>query len=338
MEGKRRPGTGKSTLADVAKLVGVSAMTVSRALRAPEKVSDQLRQRIQQVIAELGYVPNLAASALASASSRLITLVVPSLKTPGCAVIFHTLQQVLLPQGYNILLSEADHSNSSGSDLIETLLAYNPAAIVQYNFDNSPGAQKVLLNAGVPVVEIGGVNKNPIGISVGCDYANAIKTLVSEMIHQGYRNIGLLCSHDEQNIFQQMLTGWNTAMLAVNRSPHRVVSTPLPPTFTTGHSLLPEILLTWPELDLLICTADDVACGAILACHSIGVAVPQQLAIAGIGGSELAAICSPTLTTVAVAYKEMASLAAEHLLALLKGNTVADISTIPARLIKRAST
>ncbi|WP_437616620.1 LacI family DNA-binding transcriptional regulator [Erwinia sp. V71] len=134
MEGKRRPGTGKSTLADVAKRVGVSAMTVSRALRAPEKVSDSLREKIQQVIAELGYVPNLAASALASASSRLITLVVPSLKTPGCSVIYHTLQQQLLPQGYNILLSEADNANSRGSELIETLLAYNPAAIVQGGF------------------------------------------------------------------------------------------------------------------------------------------------------------------------------------------------------------
>lgn len=338
MEGKRRPGTGKSTLADVAKRVGVSAMTVSRALRAPEKVSDALREKIQQVIAELGYVPNLAASALASASSRLITLVVPSLKTPGCSVIYHTLQQQLLPEGYNILLSEADNAHSRGSELIETLLAYNPAAIVQYHFDNSPAAHKILANAAIPVVEIGGMNRAPIGISVGCDYAGAVKTLVQELIASGYRNPGLLCSHDQQSIFQQMLTGWNSAMLSANLSPHRVVSTPLPPTFTTGHSLLPEILLTWPELDLLICTADDVACGAILACHNQGIAVPQQLAIAGIGGSELAAICSPALTTMSITWQDMATRAAENLLALLKGQQVDEISTTAARLVKRAST
>lgn len=75
---KRRKNTGKITLAEVAKLVGVSTMTVSRALRMPEKVNPELRTRIEAAVSELGYVPNLQARNLASADSSLVMGVVPS--------------------------------------------------------------------------------------------------------------------------------------------------------------------------------------------------------------------------------------------------------------------
>ncbi|RCJ54988.1 LacI family DNA-binding transcriptional regulator, partial [Klebsiella pneumoniae] len=67
--GKKRRSTGRVTLADVAQLAGVGTMTVSRALRTPEQVSDKLREKIEAAVSELGYLPNLAASSLASASS-----------------------------------------------------------------------------------------------------------------------------------------------------------------------------------------------------------------------------------------------------------------------------
>ncbi|MEX0337367.1 LacI family DNA-binding transcriptional regulator, partial [Vibrio tubiashii] len=68
-EPRKRRSTGKVTLADVAKKAGVGSMTVSRALRTPDLVSDKLREKIQQVVDELGYIPNKAAGALASAES-----------------------------------------------------------------------------------------------------------------------------------------------------------------------------------------------------------------------------------------------------------------------------
>lgn len=62
---RKRRSTGKVTIADVAQLAGVGTMTVSRALRTPEQVSDKLREKIEAAVHELGYMPNLAASALA---------------------------------------------------------------------------------------------------------------------------------------------------------------------------------------------------------------------------------------------------------------------------------
>ncbi|WP_413734044.1 LacI family DNA-binding transcriptional regulator [Sodalis sp. RH21] len=338
MKVKQRRNTGKSTLADVAAMAGVSTMTASRALREPEKVSPKLREKIEAAVSELGYVTNLAASTLASASSRLVTMVVPSLTTPGCAIISESLQSVLRPRGYDVMLAEDHYAAARGANLIAMLLSYNPAAMVQYNFDNSVESQRLLVNAGIPVLEIGGVIPSPIMMSVGANYGLAIKQLINALAIQGFRHIALLCAAHEHTIHQQILSGWHSAMLSLNQSPHRVISSSLPPDFSTGKKLLPEILLTWPELDMLICTADEVACGAIAACHASGISVPAQLAVAGLGGSTVAEICSPALTTVAVPYREMGTLAGKHVWSALEGKDVEECVTLETRLMMRAST
>lgn len=106
---RKRRSTGKVTIADVAQLAGVGTMTVSRALRTPEQVSDKLREKIEAAVNELGYMPNLTASALASASSHTIAMVVPNLAEAGCTEMFAGLQHVLQPAGYQIILAESRH-------------------------------------------------------------------------------------------------------------------------------------------------------------------------------------------------------------------------------------
>lgn len=127
---KKRRSTGRVTLADVAQLAGVGSMTVSRALRTPEQVSDKLREKIEEAVSQLGYLPNQAASSLASASSNTIAMIVPSLSESGCAEMFAGLQKVLQPAGYQIMLAESQHRIEREEKLLETLLSYNLAAAI----------------------------------------------------------------------------------------------------------------------------------------------------------------------------------------------------------------
>ncbi len=76
---RKRRGTGRVTLQEVANFAGVGTMTVSRALRTPEQVSDKLREKIEQAVEELGYIPNRTAGALASGHSHTVAVLVPSL-------------------------------------------------------------------------------------------------------------------------------------------------------------------------------------------------------------------------------------------------------------------
>ncbi|MEN3752056.1 LacI family DNA-binding transcriptional regulator [Mangrovibacter sp. SLW1] len=334
---RKRRSTGKVTLADVAQLAGVGTMTVSRALRTPDQVSDKLREKINAAINELGYLPNLAASALASASSYTIAMVVPNLAESGCTEMFAGLQQVLQPAGYQIMLAESRHRLEQEEKLLETLLASNLAAAILLSVEHSDNVRTWLGNAGIPVIEIGATRADPIDMNIGIDNVAAMLELTSMLIERGYQNIGLLCANQEQWIFQQHLQGWYKAMLRHHISPNRVINAAAAPTFSTGSAQLPEFLLAWPELDALVCVSDELACGALYECQRRRIKVPDDLAIVGFGDSDVAKVCQPPLTTLSVPHREIGIEAGKALLARLNGETQPSQKPIKSTLCMRES-
>ena len=315
---RKRRSTGKVTIADVAQLAGVGTMTVSRALRTPEQVSDKLREKIEAAVNELGYMPNLTASALASASSHTIAMVVPNLAEAGCTEMFAGLQHVLQPAGYQIILAESRHRLEQEEKLLETLLASNIAAAILLSVEHNSTVRHLLKNASIPVIEIGAIRTDPIDINIGIDNVAAMFELTDMLVQRGYQNIGLLCADQEQWIFQQHLQGWYKAMLRHHMSPNRVINAALPPVFSTGASQLPEFLLAWPELDALVCVSDELACGVLYECQRRRIKVPDELAVVGFGDSDVSKVCQPSLTTMAVPHRKIGLEAGNVLLERIK--------------------
>ncbi|MFK9078860.1 LacI family DNA-binding transcriptional regulator [Escherichia coli] len=315
---RKRRSTGKVTIADVAQLAGVGTMTVSRALRTPEQVSDKLREKIEAAVNELGYMPNLTASALASASSHTIAMVVPKLAEAGCTEMFAGLQHVLQPAGYQIILAESRHRLEQEEKLLETLLASNIAAAILLSVEHNSTVRHLLKNASIPVIEIGAIRTDPIDINIGIDNVAAMFELTDMLVQRGYQNIGLLCANQEQWIFQQHLQGWYKAMLRHHMSPNRVINAALPPVFSTGASQLPEFLLAWPELDALVCVSDELACGVLYECQRRRIKVPDELAVVGFGDSDVSKVCQPSLTTMAVPHRKIGLEAGNVLLERIK--------------------
>ncbi|AFJ46349.1 LacI family DNA-binding transcriptional regulator [Shimwellia blattae] len=334
---RKRRSTGKVTLADVARMAGVGTMTVSRALRTPEQVSGKLREKINAAVAALGYMPNLAASALASASSWTIAMVVPNLAEAGCAEMFAGLQHILQPAGYQIMLAESCHRLDQEEALLETLLASNIAAAVMLSVDHSATVRHWLENAAIPVMEIGAIRDQPIDMNIGIDNVAAMSELTTLLVSRGYQNIGLLCASQEQWLFQQHLQGWHKAMLRHHMSPHRVVNAAAPPLFSTGAAQLPELLLAWPEMDALVCVSDELACGALYECQRRYIKVPDDLAIVGFGDSDVSRVCQPPLTTIAVPHRQIGIDAARALLARLSGRPWQSTGAISPVLRLRSS-
>ncbi|MBU9810891.1 LacI family DNA-binding transcriptional regulator [Rahnella sp. C60] len=333
---KKRRSTGRVTLADVAQLAGVGSMTVSRALRTPEQVSDKLREKIEEAVSQLGYLPNQAASSLASASSNTIAMIVPSLSEAGCAEMFAGLQKVLQPAGYQIMLAESQHRIEREEKLLETLLSYNLAAAILLSVEHSANVRQWLDNLTIPVLEIGALTDSPIDMNIGIDYVEAMFQLTRTVIARGYQNIGMLCANQEQWIFQQHLQGWRKAMLKAHMSPHRVINAAEPASFSTGAQQLPEFLLAWPEIDALVCVSDDLACGALYECQRRRIKVPDDLAVVGFGNADVSKVCQPPLTTIAIPHKEIGIRAAQALLARINDEEWEEVM-IASSLCKRES-
>ena len=334
---RKRRSTGKVTIADVAQLAGVGTMTVSRALRTPEQVSDKLREKIEAAVNELGYMPNLTASALASASSHTIAMVVPNLAEAGCTETFAGLQHVLQPAGYQIILAESRHRLEQEEKLLETLLASNIAAAILLSVEHNNTVRNWLKNASIPVMEIGAIRTDPIDMNIGIDNVAAMFELTDMLVQRGYQNIGLLCANQEQWIFQQHLQGWYKAMLRHHMSPNRVINAALPPVFSTGASQLPEFLLAWPELDALVCVSDELACGVLYECQRRRIKVPDDLAVVGFGDSDVSKVCQPPLTTMAVPHRKIGLEAGKALLERIREGNWSDQVLIAPSLCLRES-
>ena len=154
MKPRSRRSGGRPTIADVAKRAGVGAITVSRALREPERVSEDLRRQIARVVDELGYVPDPNARALASARADVIGVLVPSLTNNVFAEVVRGIYDGLDDSRLQIQLGNTHYSGLEEERLLRVFLSQRPSALVVSGIDQTPTARKLLEEAGCPVVQI----------------------------------------------------------------------------------------------------------------------------------------------------------------------------------------
>ena len=172
------------TMMDVAKLAQVSPSTVSLYLRKPAAVSPAAGQEIARAISTLGYVPNLVAGGLAAASSKVVSIIVPSIRNAFFAETVSTLQSELAAEGLQVLLGHSEYGEDQEEALVRTALSWAPAAVVLTGLSHSSETRKLLQASGVPVVEMWELGARPIDMAVGFSHpqvgASAARHLLSK--------------------------------------------------------------------------------------------------------------------------------------------------------------
>src|SRR5215475_15129279 len=129
-ERRARRGSGRITLTDVAKLAGVSAITASRALNTPDRVSPDTLQRVREAVERTGYVPNMLAGGLASTRSRLVAAVVPTIAGPVFLETIEALTETLAESGYQLMLGQSGYANLREDALLDAIIGRRPDGIV----------------------------------------------------------------------------------------------------------------------------------------------------------------------------------------------------------------
>ena len=166
---KRKTGEGnaRSRMSDVARLAGVSMATVSRVLRQPDIVSPSVRARVHEAVERLSYRRNLVAGALASARSQTVGVVIPSMLNSFFAATVEAMEEGLQAAGYQLLTGNTRYSLETEEQIVASMLAWSPAALVVTGCRHSRGTLKMLLDAGIPVVEMWELSANPMDTVVG---------------------------------------------------------------------------------------------------------------------------------------------------------------------------
>lgn len=320
--GRRRFGTNSVTMADVAKVAGVSAQTVSRVLRAPDGSAPHIRDRVLDAVRTTKYVQNLAASHLASNRSMTIAAVIPVIQTSIFAETIQGLSNILVPAGYQIIIGHTDYNLEKEEALIRSLMGRRPDAFFLVGTRHTPAAREMLSKAAVPVVESWDLTQRPIDHLVGFSNYDALVKMVAYAKEKGYRRpafAGALRPGDDRA--QRRLKGYLDGMKKhyPGRQPNTVVVDNLPYSISTGGTLLQMARAQHPDCDVLMFSSDMFAAGALLSCERLGIKVPKDLAITGFGDYELAKELNPALTTISVPTTQIGEEAANLILRRIRG-------------------
>jgi LacI family transcriptional regulator, gluconate utilization system Gnt-I transcriptional repressor len=303
------------TMQDVARLAGVSAMTVSRAFRSRENVSAETSARIEAAALKLGYVPNLAAGNLSSGRSRIIAVIIPTIRNSNFSKMLQGLGDCLSQHGLHLMLAIA-RTGAEELAAVKALLGRRPDGIVLTGTDRNRATARLLKEAGLSVVETWDIGSKFLDLGVGFNSYEAACEMTRLLIRKGRRRIGYADFGDDYNVkrFADRKAGVRDTLQAAGLPADLVVSAPEAAGVAGGRMALEELSAREPELDAILCATDIFAVGAIFECLRRGWNVPARLAVAGFGDYAIASEIPPGLTTVRTRAYEIGATAAKLLI------------------------
>jgi LacI family transcriptional regulator, gluconate utilization system Gnt-I transcriptional repressor len=317
--GHTKPGA--LTMKDVALAADVSVMTVSRAFKSDTSVSEATRIRIRKIADDLGYVFDATAANLRTQKTNFVAVTIPSINNANFADTVDALSDRLATAGLQVLLAYSGYDLAREENLIEQLLRRRPEAIVVTGGRHSNRARKLLLNAGIPVIETWDLPPDPIGHVVGFSNAATMHGMVDHLVANGLTRIAFIGGDtDGDTRGAERRRGFIAAMQRHGLATDRLIGAGKPPiSMREGADAMGRLLDRMPDTQGVICVSDLSAFGALTECQRRGVAVPAQIAIAGFGAYEIAAISHPTITTIDPQPRLIGTCAADLILQLRDG-------------------
>jgi LacI family transcriptional regulator len=328
------------TIKDVARLSGVSSMTVSRVINGSERVSPETRQRVERAIAELGYVPSRLARGLIRQKTGTLALIVPDVANPFFTLIVRGAEDVARRAGYRMILADTRADLTIERDVIEEMLAHRVDGImIAPVSDRSKGHLQRLERYGVEFVLI---DRTVSGIEsdvVTGDNVGGARRLVEHLISLGHRRIGFITESADVSTARDRRDG-HEAALAGAGLPHDsnliVYSTVDPPGGFEGMRRLLEL----DEPPTAVFTVNNlVALGAIEAVRAHELEVPDDIALVCFDDIEYASRLYPFLTVMAQPAETLGTLGTQLLLERIEGRAPEQprVVVLPAQFVVRQS-
>ena len=296
------------TLAAVAARAGVSPITVSRVVRLPDLVAPRTRAVVEQAMHDLGYVPNLVAGALASARTRSVGVVVPTIANSIFADTVQGLSDTLEPLGLSVILAQSRYDAAREDQVISALLARRPEALIMVGSPATSNGERLLRQARIPVVETWDLPAHPIDAVAGFDNHAAGATVARHMVAQGRRTLAFIGGGDPRAT--RRWQGFEEeALQAGLPAPRRLVLERSATAGAAAHAGLTGV-------DAVFAANDAHAIGLLAALRKAGLArlgpaAAQPVAVIGLGDIEMGHLTTPRLSTVRVYGADIGRAAAE---------------------------
>ena len=329
----------RTKLVDIATQAEVSVATVSRVLSKPETVRPELRERVQRVLEKHPYVPDGAASALASRKTHTVGAIVPTIGVAIFSDGIEALQSELQESRCALVIATNHNDPSEEFDAVNVLIRRGVDGFVLVGNDHLPETLELMRQFDIPFIKTY-VGASDDGVpAVGFDQFDATYELTEYLISLDHRDFGVIVSPTR---FNDRIRARRDGVLKcledrkITLAQSQVVEVPY--SISSGRAALRSVMNANPRITAVVCTTDVLAIGAVIEAKALGIDVPGRLSVTGFDDLELAGQIDPTITTVKVPAEEIGRTAAGYILRVIAGESIPESFYTPTELIIRNST
>jgi len=326
------------TLADVAKLAGVSVATASKALNGRPEVADATRSRVRHAAAELAFHPNPLARGLIGGRTRTIGLLTDELGGRFSMPVLLGVENALGNEEMSVVLCDARGDSIRRQHYIRTLVARQVDGFIILGESNDL-RPSLTRDIPVPVVYVYGESSDPGDLSILADDEGGARLAAEHLISLQRRHVGHITGPELYRAARDRAAALRRVLhdsgldLAGGEPFHGEWSR------RWGRHAAHMLLTADPDLDAIFCGNDQIADGACETLTNLGRRIPDDVAVVGYDNWEtLAADCRPPLTTIDLNLEQLGAIAVEHLSAALDGHRTTGVIRHPGRLVVREST
>jgi len=306
----------KTTIKDIANVLGITPSAVSKALNNHPRISEKTKISVTQVAKNLNYQPNYLASALRKGKSNLVGVIVPRASSSFFSSVVQSLEEVLNEKGYNVIISQSNESYAKECRSIETLLNTQVDGIIAslanetVNFSYYEKIKK----KGIPLI-LFDRGDNEIGVDyIGIDDYESSHMIVEHLLKQNCRRIAHIAGYRHTRIYKNRIIGFIDA-LKKNKLPFQnelILEGDL--TLEDGRKKMEQLLALPERPDAVYAAGDYAALGALQVLQENNIKVPEEIALVGFSNEPFTSLVTPSISTINQHNASIGKLAAETFL------------------------
>ncbi len=323
---------------DIAESLHISRVTVTKALQEHPEIARDTIRKVKERALEMGYIPDFIGRSLSSKRTFTLGLVVPKIAHSFFSQAIEHMYEAARLKGYNIIPTVSFEDSMRELDNIRTLLSMRVDGIIldiaQDSLDNS--SYELALKAGCKVLFFDRCPGTFAGSAVLNDDRDAVYGLTRMLLAKGYRNIYHFAGPTHLNISQERKRGYEDAMQEEEIASH-VFGVDLKR--ESGTRALKALADKGELPEAIIAVNDPVAHGIYDAAKELGIGIPGDLAVAGVGDVDTSALLHPPMTSIKPPLEQMALASVETLIQMIEGDTdEGERQVFASQIVEREST
>jgi LacI family transcriptional regulator len=327
------------TIKDVAKLAGVSASTVSRAISGNIPVEKETRDKVMQAVEELHYEPNALAKGLKEGKTNTIGLIIPNIGNHLFPPLVKGVEETARKSGYTVILCNTENNLEIEKTYLEKMQKRLVDGFIIATAREKSTHILDMEAEGVPVVLLIRHLGNAVDAVILDNYKGAYEA-VSYLLARGRKKIAIINGEQELSLYRERFNGYQEALKKAGETvvPQLVLDDAFGE--ENGYAVMVGLLRSGQMPDAVFATTDLRAIGAIRAIKDFGYRVPEDIAVIGFDDFEFTKLLSPRLTTVSQPLYDMGKLAVEKLITIMdnKNKVTPIIDVMEPTLVLRDST